>query len=483
MNRLTGKIPSSIGKLRWLETLDLSHNHLSGDIPQNFSSLTSLSHLNLSYNNLIGRIPSGNQLETFNDTSIYEGNPLLCGAPLSIVCPGDDARSRQTFPLEDHGKDDNEMLWFYVSMALGFIIGFWAVCGTLVLKKSWSFKQDLKDPSGRLSSWVGRDCCQWQGISCNNRNGHVAKLNLRNPYPYVRYDEEWDALAYNQSCLGGKINPSLLSLKYLNYLDLRYNDFDGIHIPKFFGELKSLRYLNISSTSFSGEIPHSLGNLSELNYLDIELSFSNYVPSLEMHSKNLNWLSHLSSLKYLNLNGVNLSGTGVTNWLHHVNMLPSLLELHLLDCFIESLPLSVQKINFTSLSVLDMSYNYFNTSSFPSWLFNLTSLRKLVLNENSFGGLFPDKLASLKSLEYLDLTELGLKGRIPRVIGNMCKLKFLSLSRNDFYGEKIEEFLRSLSNYPNHTIALESLDLSSYAGRPTASLHRKLVILENIGPI
>ncbi|BBH01329.1 disease resistance family protein / LRR family protein [Prunus dulcis] len=135
------------------------------------------------------------------------------------------------------------------------------------------FKQDLKDPSGRLSSWVGRDCCQWQGISCNNRNGLVAKLNLRNPYPYVGYDEEWDELAYKQSCLGGKINPSLLSLKYLNYMDLSYNDFDGIHIPKFFGELKSLRYLNISSTSFSGEIPHSLGNLSELNYLDIELSF------------------------------------------------------------------------------------------------------------------------------------------------------------------------------------------------------------------
>ncbi|XP_021831153.1 probable LRR receptor-like serine/threonine-protein kinase At4g36180 [Prunus avium] len=325
-----------------------------------------------------------------------------------------------------------------------------------------SFKQDLKDPSGRLSSWVDHDCCQWEGISCNNRTGHVVKLSLRNPYPHlIWYDEESDKLAYNQSCLGGKINPSLLSLKYLNYLDLSYNDFDGIHIPKFFGELKSLRYLNISSASFSGEIPHSLGNLSKLNYLDLDLSFSYVLPSL--HSKNLNWLSHLSSLKYLNLNQVNLSNVGVTNLLHHVNMFPSLLELHLSDCLVESakVPLSLQKINFTSLSVLDLSYNSFNTSSFPNWLFNLTSLRKLDLRENSFSGHFPGELASLKYLEYLDLSYLGLKGLIPGVIGNMSKLKFLSLKGNYFSGEKIEEFFWSLSNYPNNTIALESLDLSS----------------------
>ncbi|XP_021799993.1 probable inactive leucine-rich repeat receptor kinase XIAO [Prunus avium] len=133
---------------------------------------------------------------------------------------------------------------------------------------------------------------------------------------------------------------------------------------------------------------------------------------------------------------------------------------------IESLPLSVQKINFTSLSVLDLSYNFFNTSSFPSWLFNLTSLRKLDLGKSSFGGPFPDELASLKSLEYLDLSDLDLKGRIARVIGNMCKLKFLSLGNtfddfgNKFYGEKIEEIWSSWSNCPNNTMALESLDFS-----------------------
>ncbi|KAM2619317.1 hypothetical protein TB1_035483 [Malus domestica] len=138
MNQLTGKIPSKIGNLHLLETLDLSHNNLSGHVPQSLSSLTSLSHLNLSYNNLIGRIPSGSQLQTLNDLSIYMNNPSLCGVPLSTNCPGDD-----TFPAKD-ANDKNEdgnhdKLWFYVSVVLGFIVGFWGICGTLILNTSWRY--------------------------------------------------------------------------------------------------------------------------------------------------------------------------------------------------------------------------------------------------------------------------------------------------------------------------------------------------------
>ncbi|XP_021834046.1 receptor-like protein kinase [Prunus avium] len=309
-----------------------------------------------------------------------------------------------------------------------------------------SFKQDLTDPSGRLSSWAGQDCCRWKGISCNNQTGHVVKMDLQNTY--------FDSMDYEEYCLGGKINSSLLSLKHLYYLDLSWNNFEGIRIPNFFGELKTLRYLNISFAEFAGEIPPSLGNLSNLNYLDVRPF------SLKMYSKNLNWLSHLSSLKYLNLDGLDHNSS--TGWLHVVNILPSLLELHLCDCRIESLPLSLHRINFTSLLVLDLSFNDFNISSFPSWLFNLTSLRKLVLRENSFSCQIPDKLASLKSLEYLDLSDLGLKGSgVPRVLGNLCKLKTLGLRGNNFDSGGIEEFWESLSNCTNNTLVLESLDLSN----------------------
>ncbi|KAF8378107.1 hypothetical protein HHK36_029443 [Tetracentron sinense] len=135
INSLTGKISEKIRNLKMLETLDLSRNQLFGSIPQSLSSLSFMSHLNLSYNNLSGKIPLGNQLQTLNDPSIYEGNQALCGPSLVAKYLGDEA-SQGPSSIGDNGEDKDdedgsEMLWFCTSMALGFIGGFWGVCGTL----------------------------------------------------------------------------------------------------------------------------------------------------------------------------------------------------------------------------------------------------------------------------------------------------------------------------------------------------------------
>ncbi|KAL6206210.1 hypothetical protein ACLB2K_023459 [Fragaria x ananassa] len=134
--------------LGFVNSFDLSSNNLGGEIPeeicslvalgqipQSLSSLTSLSHLNLSYNNLAGRIPKGNQLRTLDDSlSIYEGNPSLCGVSLSAKCPGDSTPASPTNHdnnAEDNNNEDgNGVLWFYVSIILGFVLGFWGVCVT-----------------------------------------------------------------------------------------------------------------------------------------------------------------------------------------------------------------------------------------------------------------------------------------------------------------------------------------------------------------
>ncbi|KAK9923768.1 hypothetical protein M0R45_032169 [Rubus argutus] len=138
MNHLTGTIPTEIGNLESIETLDLSINQLSGSIPPSIVSLTFLNYLNLSYNHLSGEVPTGNQFSTLVDPSIYEGNAALCGYPLPNGCQ--DNEEIPQVPTEDgEDSDDGELekLWFINSMAIGFIVGFWGVCGSLVINKSW----------------------------------------------------------------------------------------------------------------------------------------------------------------------------------------------------------------------------------------------------------------------------------------------------------------------------------------------------------
>ena len=105
------------------------------------ASITFLVHLNLAHNNLSGKIPTGNQFQTLIDPSIYQGNLALCGFPLTTECHDNNG----TIPTgkgedkDDEEGDDSELPWFFVSMGLGFIIGFWGVCGTLIIKNSWRY--------------------------------------------------------------------------------------------------------------------------------------------------------------------------------------------------------------------------------------------------------------------------------------------------------------------------------------------------------
>ncbi|GMP21938.1 hypothetical protein CsSME_00000147 [Camellia sinensis var. sinensis] len=132
-NNLTGNIIQEVGWMKMLESLDLSANELSGLIPDGLADLNFLSVLNLSNNRLSGKIPISTQLQSF-DPSVYSGNPELCGLPLPNKCPGEEIVVE---PLVIVQEDDDNFITtgFYISMGLGFTLGFWTVFGTMIFNK------------------------------------------------------------------------------------------------------------------------------------------------------------------------------------------------------------------------------------------------------------------------------------------------------------------------------------------------------------
>lgn len=265
------------------------------------------------------------------------------------------------------------------------------------------FKHGLTDPSGMLSTWSNKeDCCEWLGVQCDT-NGRVTNLSL----PCSTHDSVKGISKNKTHCLAGEFHLSLLQLEFLNFLNLSNNDFKAIHLPL---DCHNLSLVNSSSN---------------LAYLD--LSFNE---NLVMND--LRWLIRLSSLEYLNLGSIDLHKQ--TQWLQILTMLPSLSELHLSSCLLESASPSLEyAANFTSLEYLDLSGNDF-FSKLPSWIFNLTGLSYLNLEENRFLGQIPNTLLNLRNLHYLLLGSNQLSGPIPNWLGQHESLRYLVLRENSFTG-------------------------------------------------
>ncbi|KAL6293940.1 hypothetical protein ACE6H2_002082 [Prunus campanulata] len=85
----------------------------------------------LQENNLFGKIPKGTQLQSFDYA--YGGNPLLCGAPLPRTCSEEEKGPGKPVLVNQDGLITQG---YYISMGLGFAVGFWGVCGTILLNRS-----------------------------------------------------------------------------------------------------------------------------------------------------------------------------------------------------------------------------------------------------------------------------------------------------------------------------------------------------------
>ncbi|MED6121356.1 hypothetical protein PIB30_029343 [Stylosanthes scabra] len=344
------------------------------------------------------------------------------------------------------------------------------------------------DTETLLPSWEGDgDCCEWEGITCDNLTRHILTLDLNDPCSKSEaFTSESNKQLESQDCRPlayafEEVSQYLSELQHLTYLDLYRVSIQVV--PAFLGSMQHLRFLSLvgdSETPLTAlTIPSSsIGNLTNLRALYLDgFTLSNVTAST--------WLAPLSSLQYLGLSGVDLSMPQPHN--NHLfkvlNTLPSLLHLQLVHCglgFMSSPHHSdpiIHLTNLTRLQLLNLASNYLNQDSpvlqafqnttsikvldisfngltfVPPWLAKLHNLVKLDLSANSIITV-PDPLRNLTSIQYLQLSYnenlislplwfphldklqvlslsvCGLSGQVPSSLENMTSIRSLDLSYN-----------------------------------------------------
>ena len=171
--------------------------------------------------------------------------------------------------------------------------------------------------------------------------------------------------------LTGPIPAALGDLTNLEYLDLRTNRLTG-PIPAALGDLTNLVELYLSSNELTGPIPAALGDLSNLESLDL-------------------WLNELTG------------------------------------------PIPAALGDLTNLESLSLGVNHL-TGPIPAALGDLTNLVELYLSGNDLTGPIPAALGDLSNLESLDLSSNELTGPIPAALGDLTNLESLWLGGNELTG-------------------------------------------------
>ncbi|CAN1344932.1 Receptor-like protein 12 [Linum perenne] len=272
------------------------------------------------------------------------------------------------------------------------------------------------------------DCCEWPGISCDHGGlGRVISLDLS--FEDITGGEGLDD------------STALFSLRYLEHLDLSFNEFNTT-IPAAIGNLTNLRYLDLSYARFFGKIPNSISQLTSL----ISLNLSCWDCDKKLEIANLALLvQNLTQLTDLRLNGVDLSSQR-KDWCHVLSSsLPNLKVLSLLNCSLSG-PIDPSISKLQSLSKLLLNSNNFS-SQIPDSLAELKNLTYLSLSNCRLIGTFPKKIAqSLTLLEYLDLSNNHLQGPIPRSLSELPSLYTLYLSSNRFRGSVQLSWFQTLQN-------------------------------------
>ena len=113
-------------------------------------------------------------------------------------------------------------------------------------------------------------------MGCDQKSGRVVKVDLREAITFRGRN-------YTRRTTAREVDSSLKELQHLSYVDLSGTDFNGSQIPKFFGSMTRLKYLNLSYANFGGRIYQNIICVSFICLFYILFSLSDFISFAEVY--------------------------------------------------------------------------------------------------------------------------------------------------------------------------------------------------------
>ncbi|KAK4487033.1 hypothetical protein RD792_006348 [Penstemon davidsonii] len=223
----------------------------------------------------------------------------------------------------------------------------------------------------------------------------------------------------------------------LEELYLGNNKFNGM-IPNSISNLSSLNTLDLAENSFSGHIPITLGNLHNLEFLDLE--DNHLINDLnEPEQDFLTTLTKCGHLKFIWISNNSTAGL-LPKSIGTNNLSTSLENFRAFSCkFSGIIPDEIG--NLSSLFWLDLARNDL-AGTIPATIGKLRKLQRLDVYDNNLRGSIPYSFCNLENMYYASLVGNRISGQLPTCLGNLISLRELNLANNAF-GSNISMILWS----------------------------------------